>query len=686
MEQNLFEELQSKKEKLSSFAKTALERKWIEQDVYDGIIKKLNNDTLTIGVIGQMKCGKSTFLNAFIFEDEILPAATTPMTAALSVITYGEKEELVAEFYTPDEWAELQMQSERNLEEVENDPIESSKIKAAKELISKSGKIGNIRSLLGKKQTDSLKNLVEYVGADGKYVAITKAVTIHYPKEWLKGVEIVDTPGFNDPVVSREVRTQEFLKKADVVLLLLYAGRAFDATDRDIVFEKVRSVGVGKILIGVNKYDLCYEKGETEEEIVENVANEIKKACKDYRDSSVSELLRNERPVLFSASMALMAKMPMEQLRRNEDYNFHWKRTCDIFEISTQRDMLAKSLIADLENAVRIVVEKSKSEILFRKPVNMISQAVINAKENIDKTLNEKNELLKSLEMPDDELQNRIDSLNKAQKRITKKIERIITDLSTIYDEKVVAFKNKLEDLKASAKTEIDKLIDSEKKSSIERSVNRRWEQFTERDIPRESRKAQKELADLIITTADEFSSDVENVITRFIEDPDDLLYTFATTIRQKVNSIKGEENSIQTDVQESEQKEDDFSWWSLLYIIPAIPLMPIIGGGIHFFERINFRKDFHERIDQLFAQTDFSTVSSRLKENKQKYIDLLNTESVSSIIGKLLEELNKIQEHKEEKQKKIDDTKAEIESLSNEQQSFKHQMEEMNQLKSQIV
>ena len=60
-------------------------------------------------------------------------------------------------------------------------------------------------------------------------------------------------------------------------MLLLYAGRAFDATDRDIVFEKVRSVGVGKILIGVNKYDLCYEKGETEDEIVGNVSAEIKK-------------------------------------------------------------------------------------------------------------------------------------------------------------------------------------------------------------------------------------------------------------------------------------------------------------------------------------------------------------------------------------------------------------------------
>ena len=159
------------------------------------------------------------------------------------------------------------------------------------------------------------------------------------------------------------------------MLLLLYAGRAFDTTDRDIVFEKVRSVGVGKILIGVNKYDLCYEKGETEEEIVGNVSAEIKKACNAYRDSYVSELLRNEKPILFSASMALMAKMPISQIRNDEDYNFHWQRTCDIFEISTQREMLSKSLIANLDAAVRSLIEKSKGEILFRKPVNMVFQA-----------------------------------------------------------------------------------------------------------------------------------------------------------------------------------------------------------------------------------------------------------------------------------------------------------------------
>lgn len=140
METNLFTDLQNKKKALAAFAKAALEKKWIEQEMYDGIMQKLNNDTLTIGVIGQMKCGKSTFLNAFVFEKDILPAATTPMTAALSVITYGDKEEIKAEFYSSEEWEELKMQAERNLEDVKDDAFESSKIKAARELLDKSRK------------------------------------------------------------------------------------------------------------------------------------------------------------------------------------------------------------------------------------------------------------------------------------------------------------------------------------------------------------------------------------------------------------------------------------------------------------------------------------------------------------------------------------------------------------------
>ena len=46
------------------------------------------NRDLKIGIVGQVKAGKSSFLNALIFDGrDILPKAATPMTAALTKIS-----------------------------------------------------------------------------------------------------------------------------------------------------------------------------------------------------------------------------------------------------------------------------------------------------------------------------------------------------------------------------------------------------------------------------------------------------------------------------------------------------------------------------------------------------------------------------------------------------------------------
>ena len=131
MAQNFFEELQEKKQNLKVLATKAKEYGWIDADREQEIIEKLNNDVLTIGVIGQMKCGKSTFLNSFVFEDDVLPAATTPMTAALSVITYGEEKKIVAEFYTKDEWEEQKVQAMRSLDDVRGNACAQREVESA---------------------------------------------------------------------------------------------------------------------------------------------------------------------------------------------------------------------------------------------------------------------------------------------------------------------------------------------------------------------------------------------------------------------------------------------------------------------------------------------------------------------------------------------------------------------------
>ena len=93
MEQNIFEELQSKKQKLIELANKAAEFGWIpEAEVGNGstknvisldeIKRKLEKDTLTIGVIGQMKCGKSTFLNSSI-KVFISPPSTLVVVAVV---------------------------------------------------------------------------------------------------------------------------------------------------------------------------------------------------------------------------------------------------------------------------------------------------------------------------------------------------------------------------------------------------------------------------------------------------------------------------------------------------------------------------------------------------------------------------------------------------------------------------
>ena len=57
------------------------------------------NRVLRVGIVGRVKAGKSSLLNALIFDGKnILPKAATPMTAALTKLEYGEKTEASVDF------------------------------------------------------------------------------------------------------------------------------------------------------------------------------------------------------------------------------------------------------------------------------------------------------------------------------------------------------------------------------------------------------------------------------------------------------------------------------------------------------------------------------------------------------------------------------------------------------------
>ncbi len=655
MANNIFQDYQEKKTQIRDLASEALNAGWLDQETYDNIVKKINEDTLTIGVIGQMKCGKSTFLNSFLFGEQLLPAATTPMTAALSVITYGERKGVTAEFYTPNEWEELKALASRDENETTDSQIKSS-IKAAKELYEKSRPImQSLSSLLGKTKEDSFNNLIEYVGADGKYVSIVKSVRITLPEEWLKGVEIVDTPGFNDPVVSREERTKDFLKRADVVLMMLYAGRAFDATDRDILFDKVRKVGVGKIILAVNKYDIQLEQGESPEQIKEIVSDEIRKAMRYYKDESLNELLDDLDPILVSAQMALLAKMPMMDINNDSTLKYHYDKACENFEITGQPQLLKLSRIRELEDKVRDIIVNQKEKILIDKPKNLIFSKVKNAIDEVSEKLAFLNKKREELSVPDDELDQIIADLEKAKKRIERKVDRAEDDLAEAFNNVSTKLFRNLQDCADNAKNDCENIIENYKRDELKRKLGSRLERFKTREFPRQLEDVAKRLKSAFDDNLNQLSDDVETILNKYIEDAEEISRSFILAMKKGLDGDVGN----YTDHKDVNNEEDDTSFG---VIALGVIFSPIVLPGLKIYNYFEGgRDDARHLVKSYFSSIDWNAMKRKMGERKKKFISTLGGEAVNKLISQLLEQANEAKGSKEEKEKNLEATRNEI-------------------------
>lgn len=695
MKQNLFEELQTKKTKLIELADKAAEFGWIptkksndasnkEIISLEEIKEKIDKDILTIGVIGQMKCGKSTFLNSFVFQDDILPAATTPMTAALSVITYGEKEHIVAEFYTKDEWEEQKMQASRDENDAANS-LDESKIKAAKELVSKAAKLGSsLNGYLGNTQEDKFNNLIEYVGADGKFVSITKSVTIYYPREYLKGVEVVDTPGFNDPIVSREERTKEFLKKADVVIMMLYAGRPFDATDRDIIFKNVRQCGIGKVLVGINKYDIPYcseTNPEDENQIKEYVKSEIRKACRDCNDNTLIEILNDVEPIPLSAEMALLSGLPMSKIFSTESLNFAFKRHCSNFGISTQNELLQWSHINDFIAAVKNLIENEKNKILFAKPLNAIMAAGNKKKSDNDIELNLVNSKIELLMMPDSDIDEKEENLAKANRRLTKKINSLGEDLDADIQNLVRKGKNELEDIVDASCKRMKDIIHNEwglMKSfeSIKPQIDAEIQNLATRKLKRATENLADDGKKKIKRSIGDFFADAEDLLMRYLPDFDSRTF------------VKSTQNKIQMDMESSDLfsfdsgTDDDYGLGDFVLDFLNGASFGVLGLAGNVLSHNANVAEVEKSINSISGDFDPKPYLDTAFASKETVIDFVKNTFITELIEPLQEQIKEIRDQKDNKEKELQNAKKRRDELESSKATISNQISSLTEFK----
>lgn len=246
------------------------------------------NRKLNIGVVGQVKAGKSSFLNTLLFGgNEILPKASTPKTATLTKMEYSEENIIQIEYYSSDEWEVLEDNAVVDLD----DEIYTS----AREIVDMVKRNGvNPHQYLEKgfdriefeSYEELITSLNDYVGEDGKFTPIVKAVTLFLNKEEFRGLSIVDTPGLNDPIASRTIRTKEFMEVCDVVFFLSQSGSFLDKSDWILLSSQLPQKGVKKLVLVASKYDSGIRdilRAQDDDDVFgedENTADNILKACK----------------------------------------------------------------------------------------------------------------------------------------------------------------------------------------------------------------------------------------------------------------------------------------------------------------------------------------------------------------------------------------------------------------------
>ena len=258
--------------------------------------------TLNIGIMGQVKAGKSTFLNALLFDGHpILPEAATPKTANLTKVVYGERHSLQVEYYSQQEWDEIVGQA--------NQAGEGDASKVARELVTMVQASGidltlHWQRIGGEEHCDTfyaddvagLQGLLnQYAGNDGRYTALVKSTVLTLPDESLKGFEVVDTPGMNDPVQSRSQKTRDYMANCDVVFFLSRCSQFLDESDVGLLGEQLPGKGVKRLVLVAGQLDsTLLDDGYDRASLAETEAN-IRRRLQRGASDKVNELVKQRR-------------------------------------------------------------------------------------------------------------------------------------------------------------------------------------------------------------------------------------------------------------------------------------------------------------------------------------------------------------------------------------------------------
>jgi hypothetical protein len=259
----------------------------------DDMLRVLGRLTCRIAVIGQVKAGKSTFINGLVRIPGLLPTDVNPWTTAVTHLHFGRTDappNVAAEFtfFDSNEWDQLARGGGHIRELTQRlvpgfEPELLQKHVEAMRRRSEERLGATLRTLLGKKHAFpqiTSEVLERYVcsglpstGSEHKgiYSDIVKSADLYFSNnEFGFPTTIVDTPGTNDPFLVRDEITRRALESADIYVVVLTARQALSSADVALL-RILRGLHKERIAVFVNRVDELSDLARDVRPIVEHV-------------------------------------------------------------------------------------------------------------------------------------------------------------------------------------------------------------------------------------------------------------------------------------------------------------------------------------------------------------------------------------------------------------------------------
>lgn len=408
-----FKDLKHNLENIINELKTDLTNKEILGEL-ENTHNYLNNQKFSIGITGVMNAGKSTMLNALMGR-EILGSAVVPETANLTIVKHNPTDNAKVYYWNEQEWDRIKKSA--------------SQLESMKDFVEETNKIfgDNLKNYIrpvSRFDEIDIKDLSSYTSAEasGKKCNLVKYVELGSKLDFLSdGIEIVDTPGLDDPVIQREEITKEYISQCDMMIHLMNVSQSATLKDVEFIIDALLYQNISKLLIVITRADTVSK--EQLDEVIKYTKTSIEKQLKaQNKDSQLDYILKTIRFIPISGRMALLHRTGRE--KEALDAGFTIEDT-GILEIEKY---LMDTLFGTNSQKGELVVQSTKNQL----------QKVI------EKQISFNNYELTLLSKSKEELEKELEEFNK-KKAVNTRIFQAMSEDITYYKNDAKSYINSLE-------------------------------------------------------------------------------------------------------------------------------------------------------------------------------------------------------------------------------------------------